>query len=233
MSYSTSTFLASLICPLPVARHVSEDATPQQCQNRFSRTLDPTIRRGAWTNEEDAKLRQAVNVFGNSWAEVAEVIAGRTNEQCRDRWSDKISPTLSRGKWSDDEDKLLLEAVSRLGASNWKSISEHLGNGRTDNNVSLFHFILMSLKFLLSVEHAMTSCRRSRKHPTTLHRLSTLTNLQHITVRLDHLLRQLVPAPAPVPVPVQEKHQPSRLRKQTKASSGLPNTPSPYHNHKK
>ena len=72
-----------------VARYVSEDAFPQQCQQRFVRTLDPTILHGPWTNEEDAKLRSAVAVYGNSWTDVAEVIQGRTNEQCRDR---KASP---------------------------------------------------------------------------------------------------------------------------------------------
>ena len=122
---------------MPVASHISEDATPQQCQNRYQRTLDPTLRHGAWTAEEDAKLRQAVSVFGNSWTEVAEVIAGRNNEQCRDRWSDKINPTLTRGKWTDDEDKLLLEVVRSLGKPIWKSISERLGSGRSDHSVGL------------------------------------------------------------------------------------------------
>jgi hypothetical protein len=73
-------------------------------------------------------------MFGNSWTEVAEVIAGRNNEQCRDRWSDKINPTIARGKWTDDEDKSLLEAVASLGTSNWKNVSQRLGNGRTDHN---------------------------------------------------------------------------------------------------
>ncbi|KIM83791.1 hypothetical protein PILCRDRAFT_818814 [Piloderma croceum F 1598] len=111
-----------------VATRVSEDATPQQCQNRYSRTLDPTLRHGAWTAEEDAKLRLAVSVFGNSWMEVAEVIAGRNNEQCRDRWSDKINR-----KWTDDEDRALLEAVGNLGTSNWKGVSECLSN-RTEQD---------------------------------------------------------------------------------------------------
>jgi hypothetical protein len=43
-----------------VARVVSPDATAQQCQNRFQRSLDPNLRRGAWSSEEDAKLRLAV-----------------------------------------------------------------------------------------------------------------------------------------------------------------------------
>lgn len=134
-----------------VASHVSEDATPQQCQNRYNRTLDPKLRHGAWTAEEDAKLRLAVNAFGNSWTEVAEVIAGRNNEQCRDRWSDKINPTLGRGKWTDEEDKLLLEAVGNLGTSSWKGVSERLGTGRTDQDVGGLNILKVSNSVFSSV----------------------------------------------------------------------------------
>lgn len=119
-----------------MARHVSEDATAQQCQQRYSRTLDPNIKRGAWTEDEDARLRLAVTVHGNSWIEIAEVIHGRTNEQCRDRWSDKLNPTLMKGRWTNEEDRCLVEAVESLGTTSWKEISERLGTGRTDNNVS-------------------------------------------------------------------------------------------------
>jgi len=91
--------------------------------------------------------------------EVAEVIAGRNNEQCRDRWSDKINR-----KWTDDEDKALLEAVGNLGTSNWKGVSECLGNQRTEQDVGAFYFsfVLLWLIFLLSVGRGMTRCYRSR-----------------------------------------------------------------------
>lgn len=72
-----------------------------------------------------------------SWAEVAEVIQGRTNDQCRDRWQDNLNPTLAKGKWTAEEDQLLWDAVASLGVSNWKLVSEQMANGRTDNNVSI------------------------------------------------------------------------------------------------
>lgn len=119
-----------------VARYVSEDAFPQQCQQRYIRTLDPTILHGPWTEDEDAKLRSAVAVYGNSWADVAEVIQGRTNEQCRDHWLDKPNPKVAKGRWTNDEDRRLLEAVESVGEGNWKAVSERLATGRSDNIVS-------------------------------------------------------------------------------------------------
>jgi hypothetical protein len=109
------------------------------------RTLDPTIQRGNWKPEEDAQLRLAVTAYGNSWIEIADVIAGRTNDQCRDRWSDKINPKVAKGKWTDDEDKLLLQTVESLGTSSWKVISENLSNGRTGSNVSIFSLSRISV----------------------------------------------------------------------------------------
>ncbi|TFK56090.1 hypothetical protein OE88DRAFT_1606944, partial [Heliocybe sulcata] len=116
---------------LLVAQYVSEDATAQQCQNRYNRTLSPDLVRGPWTEEEDNKLRRAVEAFGNSWLEVAACIPGRSNEQCRDRWSERLNPKVTKGKWTNEEDRRLLETVERVGEK-WKEVSDSLGSGRTD-----------------------------------------------------------------------------------------------------
>ncbi|KAH9007045.1 hypothetical protein EDB86DRAFT_2869709 [Lactarius hatsudake] len=116
-----------------VARAVSEDAQINSCQNRWNRTLDPSIRRGNWTAEEDAQLRQAVDLYGHAWVEVASVVPGRNNEQCRDRWTERLNPKVPRGKWTAEEDKRLISAVDELGVGRWKEVSERVGTGRTDN----------------------------------------------------------------------------------------------------
>ncbi|KAH7931295.1 hypothetical protein BV22DRAFT_1190583 [Leucogyrophana mollusca] len=131
---------------LLVAQYVSEDATPQQCANRWQRTLDPNIQRGNWSPEEDARLRLAVDAFGSSWVNVASVIAGRTNDQCRDRWSDKLNPILNKSKWTAEEDRALMSAVSILGTSNWKSVSERLGTGRADSMCRSHYEVLKKAK---------------------------------------------------------------------------------------
>lgn len=125
-----------LLSPFLVARYVSPDATAAQCFRRYSRTLDPTLKRGTWSTEEDDRLRAAVAAYGKNWVEVATAIPGRTNEQCRDRWMDGLGSALNKkGQWSEEEDQSLLEAVKDLG-NKWKLISARLGNGRSDANVS-------------------------------------------------------------------------------------------------
>lgn len=116
-----------------VARAVSEDAQINSCQNRWYRTLDPSIRRGNWSPEEDTQLRLAVDLYGHAWMEVASFIPGRTNEQCRDRWTERLNPKIPRGKWTSDEDARLLSAVDEFGLGKWKEVSERVGTGRTDS----------------------------------------------------------------------------------------------------
>ena len=114
---------------------VSEDATAAQCQNRYTRSLDPELSRGPWTAEEDEQLRQAVDAFGKAWVEVSQYVAGRNSEQCRDRYQEYLNPTLTRGKWTSEEDAALLQAVQQVGEGKWREVSKILNNGRTDNMV--------------------------------------------------------------------------------------------------
>ncbi|KAI9020891.1 Homeodomain-like protein [Phycomyces nitens] len=57
-----------------------------QCQARWTEALDPTVRKGKWTAEEDVLLRLGVVELGRSWIRIAETIEGRTQRQCRTRW---------------------------------------------------------------------------------------------------------------------------------------------------
>lgn len=116
-----------------MARHVSEDATAAQCQSRYLRTLDPAIRRGPWTAEEDAQLTRAVEIFGRSWTEVCVWVPGRNNEQCRERYQEAVNPP-PKGKWTEPEDQLLMKAIKSCGEGKWKAISKIVG--RSDNTVS-------------------------------------------------------------------------------------------------
>ncbi|KAG9299136.1 hypothetical protein G9A89_020449 [Geosiphon pyriformis] len=57
-----------------------------QCQARWSEALDPRVRKGKWSPEEDEILKEGVRRFGRCWIRIAEMIDGRTQRQCRTRW---------------------------------------------------------------------------------------------------------------------------------------------------
>jgi hypothetical protein len=118
-----------------VARNVSPHATAAQCQNRWYKSLDPTLQRGNWTEEEDDRLRKAVAGYGLSWVQVASAIPGRTNDQCRERWHEHLNLSTEKAAWTEAEDKILLENVKIIG-NRWKTISLLIGNNRTGPTVS-------------------------------------------------------------------------------------------------
>ncbi|KAF7355109.1 Myb domain protein 4r1 [Mycena sanguinolenta] len=113
-----------------VAKYVSPNLTANQCSTRYLRTLDPTLRRRAWTLEEDKRLVSAVAGYGRAaWTEVANTIPGRSNEQCRERWVNFLDParigTKQDKEWDEEQDAALIEAVNVHGKK-WKAIGVQL-----------------------------------------------------------------------------------------------------------
>jgi myb proto-oncogene protein len=115
--------------------------TKNQCRKRWLNGLDPSIgrangRTGKWAEDEDTKLKDAVQTHGGKdWGAVAVLVLGRTQRQCRDRWLDALHPSIDRangrtGKWTAVEDSKLKHAVQTHGGKNWWEIAA-LVLGRT------------------------------------------------------------------------------------------------------
>jgi hypothetical protein len=49
-----------------------------------------------------------------NWNEVASLLPGRTNKDCRKRWS-KVRLDIKKGAWTPDEDERLQQAVAQVG----------------------------------------------------------------------------------------------------------------------
>jgi hypothetical protein len=106
--------------------------TRNQCRNKWNAALDLDIDRAngrtgsRWTAVEDSKLKDAVVTYGGkNWAAIAALVPGRTRNQCGSRWRDFLNPSIDRanGKWSEDEDSKLKDAVQTHGGKNWGLIS--------------------------------------------------------------------------------------------------------------
>jgi hypothetical protein len=110
--------------------------TKRQCKNKWKTVLDSismgraTGRKGRWTVDEDIKLKDAVKRHGGkNWKDIAVLVPGRTEQQCRDRWKigldfSSIGQASGRmGKWAIDEDIKLKDAVKRHGGKTWKEIA--------------------------------------------------------------------------------------------------------------
>mmetsp|Transcript_12489 Transcript_12489/g.23179 ORF Transcript_12489/g.23179 Transcript_12489/m.23179 type:complete len:565 (-) Transcript_12489:99-1793(-) len=61
--------------------------TPKQCRERWSLSLDPTINRSPWTEEEDDKLLEMHKKYGSAWAEIRHWFNGRTENAVKTRYN--------------------------------------------------------------------------------------------------------------------------------------------------
>jgi hypothetical protein len=67
---------------------------PSQCNQRWCRAIDPAISHRAWEDDEDQKLLRAVEVLGKaSWCQIAKIVSGRTDLQCRYRYLQLVKRT--------------------------------------------------------------------------------------------------------------------------------------------
>ncbi|KAF5119537.1 hypothetical protein DV495_000259 [Geotrichum candidum] len=108
-----------------------EGRTNKDCRKRWFHSLDPTLKRGRWTEDEDRILLEAYGKMGSVWNKIAQLIPGRTDDQCSKRYNDVLDPSVRDRlrEWTEEEDEMLLQMVETYGTQ-WRTISTHM-KGRT------------------------------------------------------------------------------------------------------
>ena len=68
--------------------------TGKQCRERWCNNLDPTLKKGAWSPEEDQVILQMHAKLGTRWAEIAKCLPGRSDNSVKNRWYSTCSRVL-------------------------------------------------------------------------------------------------------------------------------------------
>ncbi|KAG7563893.1 Myb domain [Arabidopsis suecica] len=93
------------------------------------------VKKGLWTEEEDAKILAYVAIHGvGNWSLIPKKAGlNRCGKSCRLRWTNYLRPDLKHDSFSPQEEELIIECHKIIG-SRWSSIARKLP-GRTDNDV--------------------------------------------------------------------------------------------------
>ncbi|KAK5812952.1 hypothetical protein PVK06_028398 [Gossypium arboreum] len=109
---------------------------------------DANLKKGPWTPEEDEKLLGYINTHGHGNWKTLPKHAGlnRCGKSCRLRWANYLRPDIKRGRFSEEEERLIINLHSTLGNKfngfdlilyGWSKIATYLP-GRTDNEIKNF-----------------------------------------------------------------------------------------------
>ncbi|CDY27504.1 BnaC04g51450D [Brassica napus] len=107
----------------------------EQNLNSPAHEEDSDVRKGPWTEEEDAILVNFVSIHGDArWNHIARSSGlKRTGKSCRLRWLNYLRPDVRRGNITLEEQFMILKLHSLWG-NRWSKIAQYLP-GRTDNEI--------------------------------------------------------------------------------------------------
>ena len=110
---------------------------PDDCRLRWTNCRDPRLDQGAFTEEEDDRLREMAEEFGGrDWEKIAERLSTandggegdgaerparglRSATQCAGRFQAHLNLDLIRSAWTPEEDAVLRDFVEHHGTGRW------------------------------------------------------------------------------------------------------------------
>ena len=123
----------------PVSREHARGKTAKECHDRWVRYLKPGVRKGQWTDQEDAIVVDAVSTSAEQpftrWSDLASKLPGRVGKQIRDRWVNHLNPNINHMPFSREDDLLLWNGNKEFG-KRWVEIStKRFNSSRSENHI--------------------------------------------------------------------------------------------------
>ncbi|KAK8891708.1 hypothetical protein M9Y10_028928 [Tritrichomonas musculus] len=79
-----------------------------------------------WDETEDNILRTLVKTHGKQWNLIAQSLPKRTPSQVAARWEKCLDPNIIKGPFTQEEDQMIIDYVTRNGPRGWPRITQIL-----------------------------------------------------------------------------------------------------------
>jgi hypothetical protein len=156
-----------------IAEFVGARRNSSQCNQRWCRALDPAISHRPWSEADDHKLLRAVELLGKaSWCQIAKIMTGRTDLQCRYRYLQLAKVTEVQAEKVEPPPTAQIDQIAKKRRN---SISIAPFTGEIDME-KLNRASPSSFQLPYYLESSLTP--RDDQNPTYLHRVPPLLFLR-------------------------------------------------------
>eukprot|EP01038_Epipyxis_sp_PR26KG_P006332 gene6332-8719_t len=141
----------------PTIAEFMPNRTGKQCRERFYNHVDPDIKKGNWTQEEDNMINYWQSQIGNQWARISKFLTGRSDNAVKNRWH-----IINRHK---DQDIMYRESLKSTPIELGSDISIIKGDSRTKIKESKSKSIVRRSSRSLSIERNLSNDSLSQFQP--------------------------------------------------------------------
>lgn len=127
---------SSTIISLP---NLLKKRRPIMIKKRWLNVLDPFLKKGKWSKEEDELLLQKYSKYGPLWSKIASEVPRRTVDQCSKRFHEALDPEKDLKNyvdWKESEDIFLIKTMNNIGTK-WRTIALDLSKTLQSNRSAL------------------------------------------------------------------------------------------------
>ena len=103
---------------------------PQNTQDSFNQLnfsehkISPLLEK-KWSEKEIIKLKNLIKLYNyKDFVTISKNIPGTTPEQCSTKWKKILQLEATKGHWTSQEDKLLIDWVKKNGPNKWTLCSK-------------------------------------------------------------------------------------------------------------
>lgn len=110
---------------------------PHHCREKWVNCINPTIKKGDWTLEEDIEIFQLINLYGCRWALLSRELMGKRSEHAiKNRYNSVVKTMRKQYKITNNQD-LEVKVLKYLKFKESKRVcKEELLNSSNDSKES-------------------------------------------------------------------------------------------------